>query len=186
MRNTAREAALNVVFAQQFNTDYVDALKKKIFKQFKLEKEDDVLFAADLVATVEEHRAELINGIEDACHHYREDCTHDSPKIYDPRHFKEISGKVTHVSGLSGTWAGDTSYGNKLNSMCENIVNTKTEGQEEVERNVESDEMSIIEKIKTRILGGRRKEKIEYIRNLLFDKKNKKSMKEQIRNKIKT
>ncbi|MBR2330184.1 MAG: hypothetical protein IKA40_02960, partial [Clostridia bacterium] len=73
MRNTAREAALNVVFAQQFNTDYVDALKKKIFKQFKLEKEDDVLFAADLVATVEEHRAELINGIEDACHHYRED-----------------------------------------------------------------------------------------------------------------
>ena len=72
MRTTAREAALNIVYAQQFNTDCLDALKKKIFKQFKLEKEDDLLFAADLIATVEEHRSELIAGIEDACHHYKE------------------------------------------------------------------------------------------------------------------
>ena len=43
MRNAAREAALNIVFAQQFNTDCLDNLKKKVFKQFKLEKEDDVL-----------------------------------------------------------------------------------------------------------------------------------------------
>ena len=72
MRTTAREAALNIVYAQQFNTDCLDVLKKKIFKQFKLEKEDDLLFAADLIATVEEHRSELIAGIEDACHHYKE------------------------------------------------------------------------------------------------------------------
>ena len=56
MRATAREAALNIVFAQQFNTDCLDVLKKKVFKQFKLEKEEDVLFALDLVAAVEEHR----------------------------------------------------------------------------------------------------------------------------------
>ena len=72
MRNAAREAALNVIFAQQFNTDCVDALKKKVFKQFKLEKDEDLLFACDLIATVEEHRTELIEGIEEACHHYKE------------------------------------------------------------------------------------------------------------------
>ena len=54
MRNAAREAALNIIFARQFNTDNMDALKKKIYKQFALE-EDDLLFSADLVATVEEH-----------------------------------------------------------------------------------------------------------------------------------
>ena len=32
MRTKAREAALNIVYAQQFNTDCLDALKKKIFK----------------------------------------------------------------------------------------------------------------------------------------------------------
>ena len=48
MRNAAREAALNIIFAKQFNTDYIDALKKKIYKQFSLEG-DDLLFAADLV-----------------------------------------------------------------------------------------------------------------------------------------
>ena len=72
MRNDAREAALNIIFAEQFNTDCLDALKAKIYRQFKLEKEEDLLFAKDLVATVEERRAELIQGIEDACHHYKE------------------------------------------------------------------------------------------------------------------
>ena len=63
MRNAAREAALNIIFAQQFNSDCMDALKKKIYKQFGLlEHDDDLLFATDLVATVEEHRAELIAG----------------------------------------------------------------------------------------------------------------------------
>ena len=32
MRNAAREAALNIIFAQQFNSDCMDSLKKKIYK----------------------------------------------------------------------------------------------------------------------------------------------------------
>lgn len=60
MRSNAREAALNIIFAQQFNNDCSYAFKKRIYRQFGLEKDDDLLFAADLVAAVEEHRAELI------------------------------------------------------------------------------------------------------------------------------
>ena len=53
MRNTAREVALNIVYATQFNTDCLDVLKKKLFKQFKLEKEEDIRFAEDLISVVE-------------------------------------------------------------------------------------------------------------------------------------
>ena len=72
MRNNAREAALNIIFSEQFNDDCSDAFKKKIYKQFELVKEDDLLFAADLVATVKEHRSELIEKIEAVSHHYLE------------------------------------------------------------------------------------------------------------------
>ena len=72
MRNAAREAALNIVFAQQFGTENDDAFKKKIFKQFNLEKEEDVRFALNLVTTVEQNKQALIAGIEAACHHYLE------------------------------------------------------------------------------------------------------------------
>ena len=72
MRNNAREAALNIIFSEQFNDDCSDAFKKKIYKQFELVKEDDLLFAADLVATVKEHRSELIGKIEAVSHHYLE------------------------------------------------------------------------------------------------------------------
>ena len=70
MRSNAREAALNIVFARQFNDECTDAFKRKIYRQFGLEKDDDLLFAADLVAAVEEHKEELIAKIEEASHHY--------------------------------------------------------------------------------------------------------------------
>lgn len=130
MRNTAREAALNVVFAQQFNTDYVDALKKKIFKQFKLEKEDDVLFAADLVATVEEHRAELINGIEDACHHYREDRMNPMDKsilliaMAEIMYFDEIPPvvSVSEATGLARKYSTEKSA-DFVNGVLSGVIN---------------------------------------------------------------
>ena len=72
MRNAAREAALNIIFCQHFNNDCIDKLKKKVFKQFALEKAEDIEFAEALIRTVETHRAELIIDIEKACHHYLE------------------------------------------------------------------------------------------------------------------
>ena len=71
MRNAAREAALNIIFAQQFNSDCMDSLQKKIFKQFGLlENKDDLRFALDLVSVVNTNRVELLAEIENACHHY--------------------------------------------------------------------------------------------------------------------
>ena len=56
MRSNAREAALNIIFARQFNDECTDGFKKGVYKKFGLEKDEDLLFAADLVAAVEEHR----------------------------------------------------------------------------------------------------------------------------------
>jgi N utilization substance protein B len=130
MRNAAREAALNVIFAQQFNTDYVDALKKKIFKQFKLEKDDDVLFAADLVATVEEHRAELINGIEDACHHYKENRMNPMDKsilliaMAEIMYFDEIPPvvSVSEATGLARKYSTEKSA-DFVNGVLSGVIN---------------------------------------------------------------
>lgn len=130
MRNAAREAALNVVFAQQFNTDYVDALKKKIFKQFKLEKDEDLLFAADLIAVVEEHRTELIEGIEQACHHYRENRINPMDKsilliaMAEIDYFDEIPPvvSVSEATGLARKYSTEKSA-DFVNGVLSGVIN---------------------------------------------------------------
>ena len=130
MRNTAREAALNVIFAQQFNTDYVDALKKKIFKQFKLEKDDDLLFAADLIAYVEEHRSELIEGIEDACHHYKENRINPMDKsilllaMAEIKYFDDIPPvvSVSEATGLARKYSTEKSA-DFVNGVLSGVIN---------------------------------------------------------------
>ncbi len=132
MRNAAREAALNIVFAQQFNTDCLDALKKRIFKQFKLEKEDDLLFAEDLIATVEEHRAELIQGIEEACHHYKENRINPTDKsilliaLAEIRYFDEIPPvvSVSEATGLAKKYSTEKSA-DFVNGVLSGVINKK-------------------------------------------------------------
>ena len=117
MRNSAREAALNIIFAHQFNSDCMDALKKKIYKQFGLDKDEDLLFAAYLVATVEEHRAELIAGIEEACHHYRENRINPTDKsilliaMAEIKYFDDIPPivSVSEATGLARKYSTETS-----------------------------------------------------------------------------
>ena len=130
MRNSAREAALNIIFAQQFNSDCMDALKKKIYKQFGLEKDEDLLFAADLVATVEEHRAELIAGIEDACHHYRENRINPTDKsilliaMAEIRYFDDIPPivSVSEATGLARKYSTETSA-DFVNGVLSGVIN---------------------------------------------------------------
>ena len=129
MRNAAREAALNIIFARQFNTDNIDALKKKIYKQFALE-EDDLLFSADLVATVEEHYEELLSGIENACHHYRADRINPMDKtilliaMAEINYFDDIPPvvSVSEAAGLARKYSTDTSA-DFVNGVLAGVLN---------------------------------------------------------------
>lgn len=131
MRNEAREAALNIIFAQQFNSDCMDALKKKIYKQFGLlDKEDDLMFATDLVATVEEHYEELLKGIEDACHHYRADRINPTDKsimliaMAEIRYFDDIPPvvSVSEATGLARKYSTETSA-DFVNGVLSGVIN---------------------------------------------------------------
>lgn len=131
MRNAAREAALNIIFAQQFNSDCMDSLQKKIFKQFGLlENEEDLMFALDLVATVNEHRAELIAGIEEACHHYRENRINPTDKsilliaMAEIKYFDDIPPvvSVSEAAGLARKYSTETSA-DFVNGVLAGVIN---------------------------------------------------------------
>ena len=134
MRNAAREAALSVIFAQQFNTDCLDVLKKRVFKQFKLEKDDDLPFASDLIAKVEEHRAELIEGIEEASHHYKENRINHADKsilliaMAEIKYFDEIPPivSVSEATGLARKYSTEKSA-DFVNGVLSGVIN-KTNG----------------------------------------------------------
>ena len=130
MRNAAREAALNIIFSQQFNCECTDTFKKKIYKQFGLEKDEDILFAADLVAAVEEHRAELIEGIEEACHHYKANRINPTDKtilliaMAEIRYFDEIPPvvSVSEAAGLARKYSTETSA-DFVNGVLAGVIN---------------------------------------------------------------
>ena len=132
MRNAAREAALNVVFAQQFNTDCLDVLKKKVFKQFKLEKEYDLLFANSLISAVENNRLQLIEGIENACHHYLENRINPMDKsilliaMAEIKYFDEIPNivSVSEATGLARKYSTEKSA-DFVNGVLSGVINTK-------------------------------------------------------------
>ena len=129
MRNAAREAALSIIFAQQFNTDCLDQFKKKIYKQYALE-DDDLLFAADLVETVKEHYDELLQHIENACHHYRADRINPMDKsilliaMAEIEHFPDIPNvvSVSEAAGLARKYSTDTSS-DFVNGVLAGIIN---------------------------------------------------------------
>ena len=130
MRNAAREAALNIIFAQQFNSDCMDALKKKVYKQFDLKDREDLLFAADLVAAVEEHKEELIAGIEASCHHYRADRINPTDKsilliaMAEIKYFDDIPPvvSVSEATGLARKYSTETSA-DFVNGVLSGVIN---------------------------------------------------------------
>ncbi len=130
MRNAAREAALNMIFAQQFNTDCFDSLKKKVFKQFKLEKEEYARFAEDLIAVVEKNRTELIEGIEKACHHYKESRINPMDKsilliaMAEILYFDEIPPvvSVSEATGLARKYSTEKSA-DFVNGVLSGVIN---------------------------------------------------------------
>lgn len=130
MRNTAREVALNIIFAQQFNDDCIDVLKRKVYKQFQLTSEEDIAFASALTEAVETHREELIKGIEDACHHYRADRINPMDKsilliaMAEIKYFDEIPSvvSVSEATGLAKKYSTDTSA-DFVNGVLSGVIN---------------------------------------------------------------
>ena len=129
MRTAAREAALNILFAAYFN-EATNDFKKKIYAKFNLENDEDLLFAADLVATVEEHRAELLEAIEEACHHYRENRINPTDKtilliaMAEIKYFDEIPPvvSVSEAVGLARKYSTETSA-DFVNGVLAGVIN---------------------------------------------------------------
>ena len=129
MRTLAREAALNILFAQHFN-EATNEFKKKIYLKLGLETDEDLLFSADLVATVEEHRAELLEEIEQACHHYRENRINPMDKsilliaMAEIKFFKEIPPvvSVSEAVGLARKYSTETSA-DFVNGVLAGVIN---------------------------------------------------------------
>ena len=130
MRNSAREAALNIIFAQQFINESDDSFRKKVYKQFTLSN-DEILFAADLVDTVNEHWDELIQGIEQACHHYLENRINPTDKsilliaMAEIRFFDDIPNvvSVSEAVGLAKKYSTDTSA-DFVNGVLAGVINS--------------------------------------------------------------
>lgn len=130
MRTAAREAALNVVFAQQFNTDCMETLVKKVFKQFELKSQEDIRFATALINSVDKNRAELIAGIEKACHHYLENRINPMDKsilliaMAEILYFDEIPPvvSVSEATGLARKYSTETSA-DFVNGVLAGVIN---------------------------------------------------------------
>ena len=129
MRNTAREAALNIIFAEHFN-EVTSEFKKRIYAKFALDNDDDLLFADDLVATVEEHRAALLEEIEAACHHYRENRINPTDKsilliaMAEIKYFDDIPPvvSVSEATGLARKYSTETSA-DFVNGVLSGVIN---------------------------------------------------------------
>ena len=130
MRNAAREAALNIIFSTHFNDECMDNLKKIVYKQFALEKQEDILFAESLIKTVEERRPELIAGIEKACHHYLENRINPMDKsilliaMAEIYYFDEIPPvvSVSEAAGLARKYSTETSA-DFVNGVLAGVIN---------------------------------------------------------------
>ena len=130
MRNQAREAALSVIFSEQFGEDCSDAFKEKVNKNFDLTKADDLAFAKALVEAVEEHEEELKQKIDEACHHYHVDRINRMDKtilliaMAEILYFDEIPGvvSVSEAAGLARKYSTEASV-DFVNGVLAGVIN---------------------------------------------------------------
>lgn len=130
MRNQAREAALNVIFSEQFGEEASDALKEKVFKNFELTKADDLAFAKALVETVKAHEEQLKKTIDESCHHYhverinRMDKTILMIALAEILYFDEIPDvvSVSEAAGLARKYSTETSA-DFVNGVLAGVIN---------------------------------------------------------------
>ena len=129
MRSLAREAALNVLFSQHFGNECTAEFKMKVYKQFNLGK-TDVEFAETLLSTVESHEEGLLEEIENACHHYKQNRINRMDKsilliaMAEIRYFDDIPPvvSVSEAAGLARRYSTDTSA-DFVNGVLAGIIN---------------------------------------------------------------
>lgn len=130
MRNQAREAALSILFSEQFGEECTDAFKEKVFKNFDLNKVEDLAFAKSLVETVKEHEDELKQKIDESCHHYHVDRINRMDKtilmiaLAEITYFDEIPGvvSVSEAAGLARKYSTETSA-DFVNGVLAGVIN---------------------------------------------------------------
>lgn len=69
MRSEAREAALKILFAEQFNDENLMELLNRLTKNLK---DEDAAFARSLVSCVRDHRDELLGEIDSHILNFKE------------------------------------------------------------------------------------------------------------------
>ena len=87
-------------------------------------------FAKELIAVVEKNRTELIAGIEEACHHYRENRINPTDKtilliaMAEIKYFDDIPPivSVSEAVGLARKYSTDTSA-DFVNGVLSGVVN---------------------------------------------------------------
>ncbi|MBQ9729422.1 MAG: transcription antitermination protein NusB, partial [Clostridia bacterium] len=115
--------------SQHFGNECSADFKMKIYKQFNLEKED-VSFAEKLLSTVEENRKELLEGIEQACHHYKENRINPMDKsvlliaMAEISYFEDIPPvvSVSEAAGLARRYSTETSA-DFVNGVLAGVIN---------------------------------------------------------------
>lgn len=96
-------------------------------------------------------------------------------KIVDPRYFKELQGTAYTVSQLSSRWASGSRYGNDINRLCDNIVNTKADKKtsknsktkDKVKDIKNNDEKTGVDLIKEKLKRTNAYIDIDYIMNII-------------------
>ena len=130
MRNQAREAALTIIFSEQINSDQSQQFQERVFKSIDLKKDDDIEFAVQLLNCVREHKAELEEKIDDACHHYHVDRINPMDKtilliaMAEICYFDDIPDvvSVSEAAGLAKKYSSETSV-DFVHGVLAGIVN---------------------------------------------------------------
>lgn len=137
MRNDCREAAMCVLFAEQFNEDgCTREFINRVYKKFNLERKEDLEFADALLEAVSAHRAEIIATIEGASHHYLENRIFPLDKCvlmlavaeilyFDDKEIPPVVS-VSEATNLAKKYSGDTAA-DFVNGVLSGIINKKAD-----------------------------------------------------------
>lgn len=114
MRSEAREAALKVLYAEQFNSDNLTELQKRLVKNFK---PDEAEFTDKLLTCVREHKEELLGEIDSHILNFKENRLYAMDKcimliaVAEIKYFDDIPSvvSVNEAANLAGKYSTERS-----------------------------------------------------------------------------